>query len=307
MCPANIATGGTDSIHRLVRELCRCGADAKILYVNCSQTEPMPEVYKKYECEYVTSIPSEYEGLVILPEIWANKSIEAQYQKYSIAVNWQGVDVYRWNNPQRDWYKFLHRKNILHFANLQYGIDFLKTLNISALKVSDCLDDVFFEDFKDDAVRKDTVLYNPVRVKMTSFQQTVMARATTELGVRFTPIENYNQQQLIDLFRHSKLYIDFGVFSGRERIPREVVTQGCCILTSNQGAAKYYEDNPIPQQYKLDNVDKALEQIKYILHNYDSCKSDFDFYRQSLIQDRLNYSAEVKQLYDTILSNYSCT
>ena len=306
MCPANIATGGTDSIHRLVRELCRCGADAKILYVNCVNNEPMPLVYKKYECEYLTSIPSEFEGLIIFPEIWANRILETQFQKYQVAVNWQGVDVYRWNTPQKDWNKFLQRKKVIHFVNLQYGLDFLKNLKISPIKVSDCLDDTFFEPFMDDVVRKDKVLYNPTRAKMTKFQQTVMARATTELGVRFTPLENYTQSELIDLYRHSKLYIDFGVFSGRERIPREAVTQGCCILTSRQGAAGYCEDNPIPDKYKLDNIDNAINMIKYILHNYELCKPDFDEYRQSLIQDRINYTTEVKELYDTILSNYTC-
>ena len=304
MCPANIATGGTDSIHRLVRELCRCGADAKILYVNGDLRNPMPGVYKKYECEYLTSIPSEFDGLVILPEIWADRCLDEDLQRCAVAVNWQGVDVYRWNNPQSSWYRFLQRKNILHFTNMKYGMEFLKNLGLNPIKVSDCVDDIFFDSYID-GQRSNKVLYNSTRAKMTKFQEIVMARTTTERGIRFIPIEHYTQTQLVELFRHSKLYIDFGEFSGRERLPRETVLCGCCVLTSNNGASSYYEDVMIDDKYKVTDTEKAIDMIAYIVQNYELCKPDFDAYRQSLIQDRENYSKDVKELYNEILNNYS--
>ena len=305
ICPANVATGGTDSIHRLVRELNRCGANAKILYVNGDLRSPMPEPYKKYGCDYLVDVPSDFEGLIIFPEIWANKILEPQFEKYQVAINWQGVDVYRWNNPQTEWYKFLKRKDAIHFTNMQYGMEFLKGLGLQPSKVSDCVDDIFFEEFNDNYVRNDVVLYNPVYVKLTRFQQTVMARCFTERGIKFLPIEGYPQEQLLSLFRLSKLYIDFGEFSGRERLPRETVTQGCCVLTSKLGAANYFEDISIPDKYKLDDVDQAIAMIRYILANYELCKPDFDQYRQSLVQDRLNYPNEVKALYEILNSNSS--
>ena len=307
LCPSNVATGGTDSIHRLVSALCDCGADAKILYVGKDLSNPQPQVYERYQCEYVTSIPQDFHGMIIFPDIWANQILASKYKGYDVAVNWQGVDVYRWNTPESNWYDFTKRTDALHFTNMQYGIDFLKGLGLSSLKVSDCVDDAFFEPFTEEPSRKNVVLYNPVHIKMTRFQETVMARATTELGILFTPIERLTQAQVIERFRKHKLYIDFGVFSGRERLPREAVTQGCCILTSKQGAAGYFEDNPIQDKYKLDDIETAISMIKYINNNYDSCKADFDFYRNSLKQDRMCYFTEVEELYHEIQHRHSGT
>ena len=311
MCPANIATGGTEGIHHLVSELCKCGADAKILYIGSDLTNPQPECYKKYECEYLTAMPSEYESLVILPEVWANRIVEPQFQKCQVAINWQGIDVYKWNNPKSTWNKFLQRDDALHITMSEYGMRYLRSLGLNPLKISDCINENFFDDFTDSAVRSDVVLYNPVRVKMTDFQQSVMARATTERGIRFAPLEGYTQSELMNVLRQHKLYIDFGVFSGRERLPREAVTQGCCILTSNMGTAKDYLDNSILEKYKFDttnmlNANNAIDTILYILQNYESCKSDFVEYKRLLKKDLDNYHKEVKELYNEILNRNTC-
>ena len=308
-CPANLATGGTEGIHHLVSELCKCGADAKILYCGSDLSNPQPEIYKKkYNCEYVTAIPNDFDGAIIFPEVWGNRVIEQQFRDFVKVINWQGIDVYRWNNPRDKWNIFLRDKSVIHLTMSEYGMQYLRSLKLNPIKVSDCINDAYFDDYTiDDASRSDVVLYNPVKVKMTKFQQIVMARSTTELGIRFKPIEGYTQEQLIDLFRHSKLYIDFGVFSGRERLPREAVACGCCILTSDKGTAHYYEDNSILDKYKTENVDEAIRMIQYCLHNYILCKQDFDEYRRLLKEDLNNYTNEVKELYNEILNSYTST
>lgn len=303
MCPANIATGGTDSIHRLVSELCKCGADAKILYVGCTSDNPQPKEYEHYQCRYITELPKDYNEVLIFPEIWANRVVETAYKDCKVVVNWQGVDVYSWNTPRDKQGLFLQRKDCMHITNLEYGMSYLRSLNLKPIKISDCLNDIFFETFSQEQNRKDIVLYNPVRVKMTNFQETVMSKCTTELGIRFQMLEGYTQSELIDVFRHSKLYIDFGVFSGRERLPREALMCGCCILTSKLGASAYHEDNTIPDKYKVDSIGVAIQSIKYILHNYELCKLDFDESRELLRQDRQNYASEVKNFYEILCNN----
>ena len=307
MCPAGIATGGTEGIHHLVSELNKCGADAEILYIGLNLDNPQPKVYDKYRCPYITELPKDFDGVVIFPEIWGNKVIETKYSKALPVINWQGIDVYKWQMPESEWYKFLRNKRCMHLTMSEYGMDFLRSLKLNPIKISDCISDAYLSDYTDTHRRKDTVLYNPSSVKMTSFQETVMARCTTEYGIRFQMLEGYTQSELINIFRQSKLYIDFGVFSGRERLPREAVSQGCCILTSTSGTAGYYEDNSIPNEYKLDNIDKAMQMIKYVIYNYELCKPDFDEYRKLLKEDLQNYHNEVKEFYNAILNNYTRT
>lgn len=305
ICPAGIATGGTDGIHHLVSELNKCGANAKILYVNGDLKNPRPKEYEHYNCDYVTELPKDFDGYVIFPEIWANQILEPQYKNCKVMVNWQGVDVYNWHNPESERGKFLQRTDALHLTVMEYGRDYLERLNLKPIKVPDCVDDYFFEHLDYATERKDLVLYNPVGVKLTEFQERVMARCTSELGIKFKPIEGYTKQEVKDLFYHSKLYIDFGVFSGRERLPREAVLCGCCIITSNRGAASYYLDNPIPDEYKISDIDLAIKKIDYVLKNYDTCViNDFAEYRFLLNQDRFEYHRAVAHLYKVMEDNY---
>ena len=298
MCPSNIATGGTEGIHNLIHTLNVVGADAKILYVG-NKENPQPEEYAKYKCEYLTEFPKNFDGCIIFPEIWANKVIEPEYSKCQVAVFWQGVDVYNWSTPVDKRGLFLKRDNVIHITNLQYGIQYLKSLGIEAVKVADVLNEDFFKEYEE-CLRSDVVLYNPTKIKMTQFQKVVMTRLTTERGIKFMPLEGYSRQELIDIFRHHKLYIDFGVFSGRERLPREAVMCGCCIITSHTGAASYYEDVAILDKYKCHTEQEAIQTILDTLKNYDMCKEDFKQTQELLIQDRDNYLNEVEALYNEI-------
>lgn len=290
LCPGNIATGGTEGIHKLIKELRLCGADAKILYLNGSQ----PKEFAGYDCPWISEFPANYTGVFIAPEVYANSITNPEYRRCTVAVLWQGVDVYKWHNPKSTWGHFLSRTDAVHITMSEYGIDYLRGLGLNPIKIPDCLNDDFLRDFPDTYERGNAVLYNPIECKLTWFQREVMARCT---DIEFKPLSGYSRGELIDLMRHSKLYIDFGVFSGRERLPRESVMCGCCILTSDKGTAGYYRDNSIPDKYKLDDVDSAVKRIHHVLKEYEACKPDFDCYRELLKRDKEIYPGLCMILY----------
>lgn len=290
LCPGNVATGGTEGIHKLINELRLCGADAKILYLNGSQ----PKEFSRYGCRTIETFPDGYTGVLIVPEYLANTITDPEYRRCTVAVLWQGVDVYKWHNPKSTWGHFLDRKDAIHITMSEYGMDYLRGLGLKPIKIPDCLNDDFLRDFPDVYERGNAVLYNPTELKLTGFQREVMLRCA---DIVFKPLSGYSRGELIDLMRHSKLYIDFGVFSGRERLPRESVMCGCCILTSTQGTAGYYRDNSIPDKYKLDDVDSAVEMIHYVLEDYKACRPDFNLYRELLKRDRDIYPGRCMILY----------
>ena len=303
LCPGSLATGGTEGIHNLVRELNKhADINASIWYIN---GEP-PKEFAEYKCDYTLRLPDEFDGALIFPEVWANKITQSPYREFTVAVNWQGVDVYNWHTPEAERGRFLQRKDAIHIVGSEYAKDFLQQFGIKPLKVSDCINKEFLAVDYEGVQRSNVVLYNPIGVKLTKFQRAVMARCTTELGIQFHPLEGYTRQELIEIFKHSKLYIDFGVFSGRERLPREAVMCGCCILTSKLATAGYFKDNSIPDEYKLDNIDRAIQMIDHILRHYNLYKADFDFYRQCLKTDaEIKYPEEVKELGDALLNHYT--
>ena len=303
-CPAGVATGGTESIHKLVSEFNKIeGVHARILYRGHNVTNPQPKEYEKYGCEYITegmdeypALPDGFKGVVIFPEIWANKVVDPLYKNCVTAVNWAGVDVYDWNVPEQDRGLFLNNQATIHLSQLDYAVDHLKKLGVSEIyRISDVLNDDFFEPYTEEP-RGNSILYNPCPAKMTPFTAMVIQRCNTEMGLKFQPLEGYTREQLIYLMRHSKLYVDFGVFSGRERLPREAAICGCCVITSKMGAAWYHSDLAIPDKYKfyIDQVDEAMRMIKATLYNYKNCVEDFKEYRESLIADRENLPEQCK-------------
>lgn len=288
LCPANIATGGTESIHKFANELNK-SMPVRILYVGNNLSNPQPEEYHMYNCKYITEFPADYHDVVIFPEIWGNQVLEEKYRNCIKVINWAGVDVYYWHNRGANTGLFLQDKSVLHLAQSVYAENHLEKLGIHAdriLKLSDVLNDAFFENYEEQE-RNDVVLYNPA--KITDFERKVIYEASKQ-DIQFKEIKNLSRENLIKLLRTTKLYIDFGVFSGRERIPREAAMCGCCVLTSNLGAAGYYDDVVIADKYKFAMVSytipSIIEMMKSILQNYDAYKNDFNAYRESLIHDR---------------------
>ena len=262
VCPANCATGGPECLHEFTSELNKIdGVYARLWYWDIKSYPPMPEEYKSYGCEYVTEMPEGFDGYVVLPEIWANKALD--YPK--AAIYWLGLDAYAgWNLHDRG--AFLANENIIHIAQSEYAYDFLRMLKVRHLfKCVDVLNADFYEDYAEEE-RSDAVLYNPA--KSTPFMQRLMAECH---GIEFKPIQGMTRAEVIDAMRHSKLYIDFGEFPGRERIPREAALCGCHF---------YKYDN------KPSHVWAIIRKIRYVLDNYTECKRDFDRFREDLIEDR---------------------
>ena len=308
LCPSKVATGGTESIHNIVSNLNKQpNIDAKILYVGATDN-PQPKEYEKYGCGFVTTFPSDYEGVVIFPEIWGNQVIEKKYDGYIKAISWAGVDVYDWHTPKDKRGAFLQDKNVYHIAQSLYAEEQLGKIGVDyehILPLCGVLNDRFFEDYEE-VGRENTILYNPV--KMTSFQEQLM-QFLAKYGYTFMALKGLTRDEMINTLRKHKLYIDFGVFSGRERIPREAVRCGCCVITSNIGASSYYRDVPIQDKYKFDhvatseNLTNIMNTVKNILENYDSVKYDFDEYRKALVRDREMFQVQIKEICNAFLNN----
>lgn len=278
--PGNVATGGTEALHSLASLLNKHdGIDARIWYWSGGES-PKPEEFAAYECEYVTELPEGFDGVLVFPEIWANKALD--YPQCTRAIWWLGIDAYAgWTAPAEQG-DFLADDSIIHIAQSEYARDFLKKLGIKRiLKCDDTVNADFYAEY-DEIERGNVVLYNPA--KATMFTQKVLAACP---DITFKPIRGMTRAEVIDTMRHSKLYIDFGTFPGRERMPREAVLCGCCIITSKIGSAAYLKD--FAHDYKYDmkggHIWAIIRKIRHVLANYDECRKDFDLFRGSLRAD----------------------
>ena len=215
-CPSNCATGGPEAIHQFVSIMDHLDeVDAFVWFWGASES-PMPKEYRHYGCRFVTEIPDGFDGVLVFPEIWANETL--RYSQYTRAVWWLGVDAYAsWTAPS-ECGAFLNDDSIVHIAQSEYARDFLKKLGVKrVLKCDDTVNSDFYADY-DYIERGNDVLYNPA--KATSFMQEIIDACP---DITFKPITGMTRAEVIDTMHHSKLYVDFGEFPGRERMPREAV------------------------------------------------------------------------------------
>lgn len=300
VCPGNCATGGPEALHAFTSEMNRIdGVDARIWYWG-GGVDPCPNEYKSYGCDYVTEIPPDYKGVLVVPEIWANRVLD--YPECIRAIYWLGVDAYgTWTKPA-ECGAFLEDESIIHIAQSEYAFDFLKKLGVKRiLKCTDAVNSEFYAEYPR-TNRNDVVLYNPA--KATPFMNKLMNDCP---DITFKPIRGLTRRQVIETMHSSKLYVDFGEFPGRERMPREAVLCGCCIITSKIGSASYHKD--FPHDYKFESKESHIwaiaNRIRYVLKHYDECVEEFYFFRQALKQDIRLIKTQCREIANEIQHYYS--
>lgn len=302
VCPANCATGGPEALHAFVYELNQLDwIRARLWYWNISSYPPQPAEYSAYMCEYVTELPPGYDGVIVYPEIWANHALD--HKQCTNAVYWLGIDAYASWNPH-DSGAFLADDRIIHIAQSEYAYDLLKRLRVK--RIYKCIDIVnadFYQQYEE-IQRDDVILYNPA--KATPFMRRLMDACG---GIEFKAIKGMTRAEVIEAMHHAKLYVDFGEFPGRERIPREAVLCGCCLITSKIGSAAY--DADFKHNYKFESKDShvwaIVNAIYYVLDHYDECRKEFDAFRKDLTADIARIPEQVKEVADAFQHYHSCT
>ena len=144
--------------------------------------------------------------------------------------------------------------------------------------------------------KKNIVAYNPKKGYL--FTKKIIEFAD---DIVFVPIENMTREEVINLLKEVKVYIDFGHFPGPERIPKEAAILGCCVITGKRGCAGFYEDVPIPNEYKFEdreeNIPKIIDKIKDCFENYEERYKDFEYYREVIKNGPQKFIEDLRKIF----------
>lgn len=287
-CPANSATGGPELLHQFVHELVNLGFNARIFYYRRTDKHPVHESYLDYEMELVDVIEDEKNNILIVPETYT----ELLYQFTNIrkVIWWLSVDNYfgflnadyRFVKmvknflfnlniyPLKKIYKFNNQEQVIHFVQSEYAKQMLKSKGISdCYFLGDYLNKLFIEKQLSNDVRKENiVIYNPK--KGIKFTKKIIKNSN---NISFVPIENMTREEVANLLSKAKVYIDFGNHPGKDRIPREALISGCCVIVGKSGSANFYEDVSLENEFKFALNDKDIplivKKIIDCLDNYE--------------------------------------
>lgn len=318
LAPYGLITGGPDALHQLVYYLNKIGADAEMVYVNItSKSQKIAKEYAPYIDTYgiLKDISDTKENIVIVPETLHH--LLSKYQNVQKYIWWLSVDndlklggeskiklmakklfskgffkkychLYKMRTfidvLKHKAYSFNEETEVTHLCASYYAYDYVSRK--TTRNVIRCIEPIslFFlqqGECTDRNDRKSVVLYNPKKNFL--FTQKIVEKNP---DLEFLPLSGYTQQQLVDLFRASKVYIDFGGFPGAERLPKEAVLNGCAIVTGRYGASAYDGDVPIDDCYKFDateeNIEKISDTIHRLLEQYEERFCDFDRYRKTV-------------------------
>lgn len=280
--PAATQAGGIESLFQLADSINRAGGNAITLFER-RVNNPILPVYEHYKIKYAFEAEDTSDNLVICPEVWTQ--FLDKFKNIQKSIWWLSVN----NNYGKftDW----SNNNIKHFYQSYYAKDHIvKNKAANYYDLFDYISDVYIKETVDISKKENIVCFNPVKgLEIT--KQIIKLNP----DIKFVPIVDMNVQQVIDLLKKSKVYIDFGTHPGRDRIPRESTILGNCIITNTSGSAGFSEDIPIDNKFKITDVNSAGSVIKHCLYNFGEAFKEFSNYRSFIYEQRQVLDNQVKQ------------
>jgi hypothetical protein len=299
---------------------------------------PVHPEYQMYENPYVIKIPKEEdndENILIVPEIQSGLKLLLNFKKIRKGIWFLSVDNYYLSKLTKfDYFiprainklsKILIKKPLLNFditsqeclhrliRKYDYRTDpLLKLANFymtntyrglrwfSELKplyyLSEFLNKLFLETQTDISKKEDIVVYNPK--KGLAFTKKIISSAK---DIKFIPLINMTREEVIKILQKAKVYIDFGNHPGKDRLPREAAILGCCIITGKRGSAAFFEDVPIPEEYKFEdieeNIPKIVKKIKDCFENFEERYKDFEYYKNVIKNEPQKFIEDLKKIF----------
>lgn len=312
ICPPKKATGGPEALHQLGYILNSLGFNAKMLYSKY-KIDPVHPFYKNYNVPYTMSIKDSVDNVIIIPESMTN--LIAKYPLSQKKIWWLSLDFYEIlmnsREKKKNWirkllvpykhteYRFEPNKTVTHWYQSQRTKEFLMTkkLDNEIAYLCDYVTELFFDNLPETFSKENIITYNPKK-GLDKIQNYI----TLLPQYKWIPLTGMSREEMRDTLRKAKLHIDFGYFPGRDKIPREALISGVCLLTGREGTSAYKEDLGIPEKYKLHEneitSDKILELINYTMNNYDSVFDEFKDFRTFVINEKKNMIENAKKLFN---------
>lgn len=319
-------SGGGEALFQLAADLLSLGHCACVAQTGIATPKSIPQKFRKYivdlkimQIEEIVDCP---ESVIIVPE--TATSVLFHFPLSAKYIWWLSYN-YSDALPTLKSFQFLFQNNLHNFLGHQkqkiinyiryqksnypisdvhnlagsyYIQDCLRGQNINSTLFihsigQDFLDAGSYSPALDIKPRSLNVLYNPS--KPSSIMNSLLRRG----AFNYVPIIGMDVNQMVSLFRDSRLYIDFGPFPGPERLPKETCFNGCNIIVGNRNAAQT-KDVQIPKRYKIDTNSPIsyIEQcISDSLQNFYCNYHDFDQFRRYISNMYNTYSSQLSVLF----------
>lgn len=330
-------TGGPRTLHQLANYLIETGKKVYIVYFDTERIiSNKRELYGWNKVPISDHIIDSSENVLVVPEVAT--SFLRKYQKVKKVIYWLSLDYYlrknvqicakqkitMWNLPfflypgiylyyfmtirdkvskiDEDIFRYYHMYNCL------YVKEYLANSGVAADRMHYLcgpIQDKYFKYDKDIIYEKEKIIavgFNRAKTNTYFVRKVIRCIKKKREDILVIPVAKMSSNDVVKLFKKSMLYIDFGVFPGPERQPREAVTLYCNLLISNCGAGANYNDYPIPDKYKLNLNSIRTEDIANIaidmVDEYYKEMSDFETIREKVRKQQKQFEADANEIFE---------
>ncbi len=287
LCPNELVTGGTEALHQMVDAINKQGGDGRIVYVSrlsVGVKRRPPFRFRHYEINVATSVDDTIGNAIVAPEVYPE--IMCKYKNATTYFWWLSFDYF--SNS-----KVPFPKNVKHICQSYYAADMIKNEGLIVHQMVTDYITVFPLKARES---KRNVIMMPTRKIDAAYQSLhdhILAKYST------IEIRNLSKLALSRSFQKSKLYVDFGIHPGKDRLPREAVYFDAMVLTSKSGSCTNNVDVPLDDQYKITSDISVVELDKRIdnMFNQETQNSVFKNYKKIIQNDRQTFFDEISTVF----------
>ena len=312
----NAVSGGPEVLHQLGDSLNRYGRRAWMVYHPFNKLHETPDAYRRYNVSPVRLDQVEPGSIVVLPEVSA--SLIDRFPTAQVYFWWLSVDRFfdqaAYTPPlgilgARLLVKIqlgtLRRRVAGHLYQSEYAREFLEAESFGpAARLGDFLADEYVQAAtrSRQGPRENILVYNPAKGRQ---RTKAILRALAKSGrpmPQAVPLEGMTRDGVCELLKRAKVYMDFGGHPGKDRIPREAVALGACVLVNRRGSAANAVDVPISGDFKIDDRQRgfeklAVEKIHMLMDDFEQLAPRLDDYRQSIALEPAGFLDDVNSAF----------
>jgi hypothetical protein len=299
LCPYDGSTGGAETLHQLSFRLQELGVTTFMAYYPLGSKPAVPHHFERYKPVPTNYIEDDERNLLVIPEVCVHYLLD-NLKKIRKIIWWLSVDNYLSVDYDGD---ILDLGNIKarNFFNMVQSARTKAFLLSHGVKVDAYLSGYINSDYLEGGsvpvCRCDNVLFNPK--KGYSYTSKLINASP---GLNWIALSDMNPDQIKQTLLSNKVYVDFGHHPGRDRLPREAAAMGCCIITGTRGSAGFFEDLPIPAEFKFNeakaNVLDIINKIKTCLLDYESQKVKFSGFGALVRDEEKKFVTDLQNVFD---------
>lgn len=315
MCPVMV-TGGPENLSQLYAELKKLGLETYFYWM--SDVFAIKKRYQDgtwYLCKdekntmnsaYVETygvnslerdIPLDDKTLVIVSEPLAD--MIALFENARTAIAWLSIGNFRGKDTELLQYFIFNGKlrdvQCIHFSQSPWIQKKLQSWGVESFLLGDYINKAYLSESAAEKINN-SVAFFPRKAKRLG--EAFVAQYNNFNYIR---LQNLDKSGMIKALDSAKIYIDFGDFPGRDRVPREALLRNCVIFIRNVACATDFDSFPIDDYFRFsdkDVVDGTLyKKVCETLANYENMKKMQDFMRQQVLEEPALFEKNVKDFF----------